>query len=163
MMRSSVLSALLIACHLSLLVPSGRAQQATRPGSASNARRGYFARVQTDSAVSSPATRDSRPRLRLDLTREVDGRGSVAATDGSLMAVPDPLRPHSSAGRAGTITRPYERAPVVSPPERVAPAPAASHNYYPTLRSGQSVNRNLGSVGTRGHVCVPGRGAFLNR
>jgi hypothetical protein len=108
------------------------------------------------------ATGGSRSRLRLDLTREVDGRG-VVSNDGSLMAVPDPLRPYSSDGReVAPAARPYERAPVVSQPERAAPAPVASHNYYPSLRSGQSVNRNIGSVGTRSH-CVPGRGAFLNR
>jgi hypothetical protein len=99
--------------------------------------------------------------LRLELTREADGRG-VTSNDGSLMAVPDPLRAYSSEGRQAVPPRPYERAPVVSRPERAAPAPVASYNYYPTLRSGQSANRNIGSVGAHAH-CVPGRGAFLNR
>src|SRR5258706_16087627 len=63
-MRSSALTALAIACHLSLPVPSVHAQQPSRPGSTSPARRGYFSRVQTESGAASPATGGSPPPLR---------------------------------------------------------------------------------------------------
>jgi hypothetical protein len=67
-----------------------------------------------------------------------------------------PLDPATSGRRSVESQgppRPYERPPVVTP-ERPAP-PAASHNYYPTLRSGQGPNRNV--------QCVPGRQALLHR
>jgi hypothetical protein len=152
-MRSSVLTALAIACHLSLPVPSVHAQQASRPGSTSPARRGYFSRVQTESGAASPATGGSPPRLRLDLTRS-----NVEA----YRSEPDPMRTYTRDGRETTANRPYERPPVVSPPEVATPAPPVSHNYYPTLRAGQGPNRNVGPAGTHAR-CVPGRAAFLHR
>jgi len=156
-MRSSILPALLIACNFSLLIPSGHAQQAPRAGSTSPVRRGYFVRVQTDSLAASPATEGFRSRSRLDQTRSVDGRSRNGSTLDTFRGEPDPLRAYSSGARESFAIRPYERPPVVSPPQRETPAPAVSHNYYPSLRAGQGPNRNAGSH------CVPSRGALLHR
>jgi hypothetical protein len=150
-MRSSVLSALAltIACDLSFLVATSLAQQPSRSASPSPTRRGYFTRVQTQADAAS----------RLDLSQSRNPRSQVALNGESSRGNPDPLRPYADNPRSGVAPRPYERTPVISPPEREIPAPAVSHNYYPSLRSGQGPNRN---VVTR-PLCVPGRSAFFHR
>jgi hypothetical protein len=134
-MRTSTLSALVMvaACDLSLLVAASLAQQAPRPGTTSPARPAFFTRIQTKNGVASPASGNARLGSRAEITRSLEGRDTP---------------------------RPYERAPVVSPPERTISAPVASHNYYPGLRPGQGPNRN--AIDPRS-LCVPGRRAFLHR
>jgi hypothetical protein len=134
-MRSRAFSALslVIACDLCLLSSASLAQQTAPTSSRSSPPRlGYYTRVQSLSAAGSSARN--------------------AANN-------DPLRPYGSdsPSGAGTASRPYERAPVVSPPERETPAPAVSHNYFPGTRTGQSSNRNVVPH------CVPGRHGMMHR
>lgn len=148
-MRSSVLAALVltIACDLSFLVHASLAQRPSRSAPSSPTRRSYYSRVQTQPDTAS----------RLDLSRSRNPRSQAALNGEAFQGEPDPLRPYTDSPRSGVTTRPYERTPVVSPPEREIPAPAVSHNYYPGLRTGQGPNRNVVSH------CVPGRNAFLHR
>jgi hypothetical protein len=149
-MRPRILSALALtaACDLTFLVAGSLGQQPSTSAASGSSRRGYFTRVQTQVGGSS--------RLDVSRSRYASGRsayGSIASRGEA-----DPLQPYAQGATSGDVTRPYERAPVVSPPQRATPAPAASHNYYPGLRSGQSANRNVG-----GSRCVPGRNSFLHR
>src|SRR5258707_1844788 len=107
-MRTSALSAsvMVSACNLSLLVAASLAQQVQRPSTASPARTGFFTGVQTNTGLASPASGDARPRSRSEITRSPEGRDTP---------------------------RPYERAPIVGPPERPTSASVSSHNYYPGL------------------------------
>ena len=133
-MRSRALSglSLVIACDLCLMGIASFAQQAPATTASSPPRLGYYTRVQSQ-AVAASSTR----------------RGASV----------DPLRPYGSdtPSAALTVSRPYERAPVVSPPQRETPAPTVSHNYFPGTRSGQSSNRNVVPH------CVPGRHSFSHR
>jgi hypothetical protein len=143
-MRPSVFPALAltVACELALLVAESPGQQPS-PSPSNATRRGYYSRVQSQSG--------GVARSRYASSR------SATASD-ALAGEPDPLRPYGNAGGAsGTAPRPYEREPVASPPRRETPAPVASHNYFPGLRSGQSANRNVVPH------CVPGRNSFYHR
>jgi len=156
-MRSRILAGLLmvVACDLSLLVAASRAQQAPRPASGSRTRSGYYSRVQSEGDATA-TTGGGRVRSRFETDRSLDGPGESSRA--SLRGDLDPLRPYSSGnGRLGDKPRPYERTPVVSPPERTTPPPPVSHNYFPGLRTGQGPNHNMVSH------CVPGRHAFLHR
>jgi hypothetical protein len=114
--------------------------QQPRPSAATPVARGYFSRVQTRADASVQARRGVRGNATPSLY--------------------DPVRPYGdetrTAAGAGDTPRPYERAPVVSPPVRSAPAPPASHNYFPGMRTGQATNSNTAR-------CVPGRRSFLSR
>jgi hypothetical protein len=59
--------------------------------------------------------------------------------------------------------QPYTRRPVAAPPREVERPNfyAQPHNYYSGMRPGQHTNANVGGRG--GHICTPGRGAFLYR
>jgi hypothetical protein len=149
-MRSKALSGLClaIACELCLLGTTSFAQQSPSTTAQGPPRLGYYTRLQSQ-ASSSPA---GAPRLRsrFDPASSIASRGAASG---------DPLRPYGNDPPAGAaaISRPYERAPVPSPPERETPAPAVSHNYFPGARSGQSGNRNMVSH------CVPGRHSLMHR
>jgi hypothetical protein len=151
-MRPSVLSALALtaACDLTFFAAGSLGQQPSTSAASGASRRGYYSRVQTQAAGSS----------RLDVSRSRYASGRAAFASNAYQGEADPLRPYGQRATSGSgdVTRPYERAPVVSPPQRQMPAPEVSHNYYPGLRSGQSVNRNVG-----GSHCVPGRNSFLHR
>jgi hypothetical protein len=114
--------------------------QQPRPSAGTPVARGYFSRVQT----------------RADASVQVR-QGARGNATPSLYA---PVRPYGdetrTAAGAGDAPRPYERAPVISPPVRSAPSPPASHNYFPGMRAGQATNSNTAR-------CVPGRRSFLNR
>lgn len=153
-MRSLILCGLglMVACDLSLTGATCLAQQVTGSGSqgyvnTSRARATYYTRVQTQGGA---AGQGASYRYRAPV-------GSSASLS-SYGSSDDPLRAygHESASTAGTQARPYERAPVVSPPQRQSPSPAVSHNYFPGFRPGQGPNRNT----VQPH-CVPGRHAFL--
>jgi hypothetical protein len=140
----------IIAGGLALGADERRTSASPSPASADTAaRRAHYGRVQT------LAGGVGRSSSRLDLTRISNDRSlsrDEVSRDGS-----DPLRPYGDeSSGAGASARPYERTPVVSPPERPAPAVPASHNYFPGIRSGQSANRNVAH-------CVPGRHALLHR
>lgn len=125
---------LILACTLFLPAAASFAQQPATTAQGPP-RLGYYTRVQSQSAAASP-TAGSRLRARND----------------------DPFRPYGSDSPtdARTPARPYERAPLNSPPEREAPAPAVSHNFFPGARPGQGSNRNVAH-------CVPGRHSLMHR
>src|SRR4051812_37229067 len=153
-MRPIAILALVLAVVLASRPPEGRAQQ---PGPSTAARRGYYTRVQTESARVSTSTDGSTPRLRFDRPGTAGGRGGVASNPEAFRGGLDPLRIYGSDAREVAMTRPYEPKPTVAPPGRPAPAPATPHNYFPSLRPGQGPNRN-----GMAH-CVPGRAALLHR
>jgi hypothetical protein len=141
-MRSRACFGLVFLTGLDLaLVAAVCLAQQPRPSAATPVRRGYYSRVQTQASAGA--------RSRADVSRDTS-RGLA-----------DPIRPYGEETRTaaglGNAPRPYERVPVVSPPQRSVPAPA-SHNYYPGLRTGQGLNRNTAPV-----RCVPGRQSLLHR
>jgi hypothetical protein len=141
----------LITTHLLLAAGASYAQQGSGAASTSATRRGYFTRVQTQASADAPG-RSARYGGRLDAPTALAGRG--ASSDDRFRDDPDPLRPYGEPVRSTSLTRPYEQAPVISPPQRGLPP--VSHNYFPGMRPGQGPNRNVAH-------CVPGRGAFLHR
>ena len=134
-MRSRALSglSLVIACDLCLLGTASFAQQAPATSQPSSPPRlGYYTRVRSQAGAASLRPRRSERR-----------------------SAPSLRQRHSERRRHGRA--PYERAPVVSPPERQTPAPAVSHNYFPGNRTGQASNRNVVPH------CVPGRHSMMHR
>ena len=156
--RSLSALSLLIAGELFLFSAPSLAQQPSppSPSDASPARAGYYSRVQSQTGGTSAA---SGARYRTRVAQAARG----GSADDPLRTAADPLRAYgsesrSSAGGAGAVSRPYEQAPVASPPERETPAPVVSHNYFPGYRGGQSANHNV----VRPH-CVPGRHGLMGR
>ncbi len=132
--------------------------------SPSSRRPASFNRVQTQSQSRSQSQPGAVATPGYELNPRARGLARTGAND-ALTDAASSMRPYTdddsgritrTAAGTGAGLRPYERAPVMTPPARSDPAP---HNYYPSLRQGQGPNRNLGA---RAH-CVPGRGAFLNR
>jgi hypothetical protein len=145
-----------IACHLGLVVAEAHAQQAPRPGVANPARRNYYSRVQTQPSNSAAMNTGSRFRPGMTLTRTLDSRVGFGANPSG--SEPDPLRAYGDGehSQAGSASRPNGRTPEVRQPEPEPPPAPVSRNYYPGLRSSQSMNRNVAH-------CVPGRHSFLGR
>jgi hypothetical protein len=141
----------LMTAHLLLAAAASHAQQGSGTAPTSAARRGYFTRVQTQASADAPA-RSARYGGPLDAATALGGRGT--ASDDRFRSGTDPLRPYGEPVQSTSLTRPYERVPMVSPPQRGLPP--VSHNYFPGMRPGQGPNRNVAH-------CVPGRHAFLHR